>query len=112
MSETKDIISFKDFMKLDIRIGKIISVEKVVNSNKLFKMQFDFGDFQRQIVAGIATKYSVDDLLNKQIPVIVNLEPRLIMGLNSQGMILAVGEIDVDALLFPSQEVKLGVSVH
>ncbi|MCK9292855.1 MAG: methionine--tRNA ligase subunit beta [archaeon] len=112
MSETKEIITFKDFMKLDIKIGKIINVEKVPNSNKLFKMQFDFGDFQRQIVAGIATKYTEEDLLSKQIPVIVNLEPRLIMGLNSQGMILAVGEIDVDALLFPSQDVKNGSPVH
>jgi len=112
MSEVKDEITFKDFLKLDIRIGTIIEAEKVEGSDKLLKLQFDFGDFTRQIVAGIATKYSVDELIGKQLPVIVNLQPRLIMGLNSQGMILAVGERDLDALLCPLEKVNSGSLVH
>ena len=112
MVEIKEIINYKDFMKLDIRIGKILSAEKVINSEKLLKIIFDFGDFQRQIIAGIAMKYSAEELIGKQMPVIVNLEPRLIMGLNSQGMILAVGSMDVDSLLFPSESVSNGSLVH
>jgi len=110
--EIKDEITFKEFMKLDIRIGTITDAEKVEGSNKLIKIQFDFGDFQRQIVAGIGTKYTAEDLIGKQLPVIVNLQPRLLMGLNSQGMILAVGDNDIDALLNPSEKVESGAGVH
>lgn len=112
MSEEKPIITFDDFMKLDIRVGTIIEAEKVENSQKLLKLIIDFGDFKRQILAGIATKYSPEDLLNKQIPVIVNLAPRKMVGLESQGMIMAIGDNDVEALLLPTEAVKSGSSVH
>jgi methionine--tRNA ligase beta chain len=112
MSEEKPIITFDDFIKLDIRIGTVIEAEKVPNSLKLLKLIIDFGDFKRQILAGIATKYSPEDLLNKQIPVIVNLAPRKMAGLESQGMIMAIGDGDVEALLLPTEAVKSGSSVH
>ena len=112
MSEEKPIITFDDFIKLDIRIGTVIEAEKVPNSSKLLKLIIDFGDFKRQILAGIGTKYSPEDLQGKQIPVIVNLAPRKMAGLESQGMIMAVGDNDVEALLFPTEVVKSGESVH
>jgi len=112
MSEEKPVITFDDFIKLDIRIGTVIEAEKVPNSSKLLKLIIDFGDFKRQILAGIGTKYSPEDLQGKQIPVIVNLAPRKMAGLESQGMIMAVGDNDVEALLFPTEAVKSGSSVH
>ncbi len=110
--DLKPNISFQDFMLLDIKIGTIESAEKVDGSNKLLKLIFDFGTFKRQILAGIGTKYSPEDLLGKQLPVIINLEPRKIFGQESQGMILAIGDNDVDALLVPTETVKSGSGVH
>ncbi|NCP72461.1 methionine--tRNA ligase subunit beta [archaeon] len=108
----KENISFQDFLKLDIRIGTIVEAEAVEGSDKLIKLIIDFKDFKRQILAGIKTKYQPTDLLNKQIPVIVNLEPRKMMGFESQGMILAVGDKTLDALLLPSEPVSEGSIVH
>ncbi|HRS42409.1 MAG TPA: methionine--tRNA ligase subunit beta [Candidatus Diapherotrites archaeon] len=112
MSEEKPIITFDEFSKLDIRVGTVIEAEKVPNSLKLIRLVIDFGDFQRQVLAGIATKYSPEDLQGKQIPVVVNLAPRKMAGLVSQGMIMAIGDEEVDGLLFPSEQVKSGASVH
>ncbi|MDD3976144.1 MAG: methionine--tRNA ligase subunit beta [Candidatus ainarchaeum sp.] len=108
----KENIDFLTFMKLDIRLGEIIEAERVEKSNKLLRLVFDFGNFKRQILAGIGTKYNPEDLLNKQLPVIVNLEPRKLMGLESQGMILAIGENEVEALLFPSEKIENGSNIH
>ncbi|MFH0906350.1 MAG: methionine--tRNA ligase subunit beta [archaeon] len=105
-------INYSDFSKLDIRIGTIIEAENVQNSSKLIKIIFDFSDFKRQVIAGIRPKYSPEDLIGKQIPVIINLEPRKLAGLESQGMILAIGDTSVDGLLFPSEIVKAGSKVH
>ena len=110
--EVKENIDFPTFMKLDIRVGEIIEAERVEKSDKLLILVFDFGDFKRQVLAGIGTKFSPEDVLNKQLPVIVNLEPRKLMGLESQGMILATGEKEVEALLFPSEKIENGSSVH
>lgn len=112
MSEEKPIITFDEFSKLDIRVGTIIEAEKVPNSIKLIRLVIDFGDFKRQILAGIATKYSPEDLQGKQIPVVVNLAPRKMAGQVSQGMILAIGDGEVEALLQPTEKVKEGGSVH
>jgi methionine--tRNA ligase beta chain len=112
MSEEKSIIKYDDFDKLDIKIGTVIECEKVEKSEKLLKLIVDFGNFKRQIVAGIATKYTPEDLLNKQLPIIVNLAPRKLLGLESQGMILAIGDDDVEALLSPTELVNNGSGVH
>ena len=83
------MITIDDFKKLEIRIGNVLECEKVEGADKLLKLTFDFGNEKRQIVSGISKSYSPDELVGKQIPVIVNLEPREIMGLESQGMIMA-----------------------
>ena len=102
--DEQNYITYEDFTKLDIRIGEVTSAEKVEGSSKLIKIIFDFGEFQRQILAGIGTKYTAEDLIGKKMPVIVNMKPRSMMGFDSCGMILAAGEHDVEALLHPDNE--------
>ncbi len=83
------LISFDDFQEIDLRIATIVEAERIEDSNKLLKLQIDLGDEKRQIVAGIANYYQPEDLINKQIMVVVNLEPAKIFGVESQGMLLA-----------------------
>jgi len=84
----KDEISFEDFTKLDIRVGKIIEAEKVKKANKLLKLTVDIGFEKRTIVSGIAEYYTPEDVLGKHVTVLLNLAPRKIRGVESQGMIL------------------------
>lgn len=102
------MISFQDFQKLDIRIGKITAADKVEGTDKLVKMDIDFGSEQRQVIAGIAEVYSPEDLVGKEIPVLLNLEPRKIRGIESQGMILAADVAGKPFLLHPDREVSPG----
>ena len=100
-------ISFDDFKKLDIRIGKIISAEKVESSNKLLKLQVDFGTEKRQILAGIAKFYESESLVGKLCPFIFNLEPKKMGELESEGMILCADD-NGPILLHPDREIKPG----
>lgn len=102
------MVTFDDFKKLEIRIGKIISSEKVEGADKLLKLEVDFGEIQSQLIAGIAQYYKPEELVNKEIPVLVNLEPRRIKGIESQGMLLAVVEGKKPILLHPDREVLPG----
>jgi methionine--tRNA ligase beta chain len=102
------MITFEDFKKLDIRIGKIVSAEKVKDTTKLLKLEIDFSTEKRQLVAGIAESYEADQLIGKEIPVLMNLEPRSIRGVESQGMILAVDVEGKPILLQPEKEVPPG----
>lgn len=101
-------INIEDFKKLEIRIGKILNAEKVEEADRLLKLEVDFGEFKRQIVSGIAEFYKPEDLIGKECPFIVNLEPRTIMGVESQGMLFAVKADDKAILLHPDQEVPAG----
>lgn len=104
------MITFSDFQKLDLRVGKIISAEKIVGSEKLLKLKIDIGSDIRQIVSGIAQFYPPEKLVGKLIVLIVNLEPRKIMGEESQGMILcADGKKPV--LLKPITKVLAGTKI-
>jgi len=108
------MISFADFQRMDIRIGKILEAERVQGADKLMRMQVDFGTEKRQIVAGIAEFYQPDELVDRECPFLFNLEPKKFRGVESQGMIMAV---DVDGgrsdcvLLHPNKEVKPGAKV-
>lgn len=106
------MITFDDFAKLEIRVGKIISAEKVENADKLLRLEVDFGDEKRQIVSGIAQFYSRQDLVGKQCPFIVNLEPRKFKGVESQGMLLAAIVDDTAVLLHPDKEIPAGTKVE
>jgi len=102
------MITYEDFSKLDIRIGKILSAEKVPGTDKLLKLDVDIGVETRQLVAGIAESYEPDQLIGKEIPVLLNLEPRRIRGVESRGMILAVDVGGKPLLLYPEREVPPG----
>lgn len=106
------MITFDDFRKLDIRIGKILSAEKIEGADKLLKMEIDFGIEKRQIVAGIAETYQPDQLLGKEVPVLMNLETRKIRGTESQGMILAADAGGKPVLMHPDREVPPGSVVR
>ncbi len=109
-----------DFKKLDIRIGKVVSAEKIEGSDKLLKLIFDFGTdgstgltTSRQIIAGIAEFYpDFESLVGKEMPVIVNLEPRILRGHESQGMILAASDGERAVILMPEKEVPPGSMVR
>jgi len=102
------MITFDDFKKLEIRIGKIVSAKKVEGTDKLIRLEIDLGQIKRQLVAGIALYYEPKDLLNKELPILVNLEPRKIRGIESQGMLLAAVEGERPVLLHPDKEVSPG----
>ena len=107
-----DQITFDDFKKVEIRMGKITSCEKVLDADKLLKLQVDFGDFQRQIVSGIAMSYAPEEMVGKTLPFIVNLEFRKFKGEESQGMLMATGTGGEDiVLLEPNKDVAPGSEV-
>jgi len=84
----KETINFDDFTKLDIRIGTIIEAEKIAKTKKLLKLKVDVGVDTRTIVSGIAESFNAEEIIGKQVSVLVNLAPRKIKGVESQGMIL------------------------
>ena len=102
------MITYEDFKKLDLRVAKIIEAERVENSEKLIKLQIDLGDEKRQIIAGIGKFYSPENLINKKIVVLCNLEPRTLMGLESNGMLLAASNKNQISLLIPDQDIASG----
>ena len=105
------MINFDEFKKVDLRVAKIISAEAVEGSEKLLKLQVDLGEEKRQIVAGIAKQYKPEELIGREIVVVANLEPRVLFGLESQGMLLAAGGSDGPVLLRPDRDVLPGARV-
>lgn len=109
-----ETVSFEEFKKVEIRIGKIISAEKIEGSDKLLKLEVDFGVSEageaakRQIIAGIAQFYAPEALVGKECPFAYNLAPRMLKGLESQGMILCPSNTDGPVLLHPDKEVPAG----
>ncbi|MFN5785192.1 MAG: methionine--tRNA ligase subunit beta, partial [Flavobacteriia bacterium] len=95
----KDAISFDDFTKMDIRLGTILEAEKVEKADKLLKLTVDTGIDKRTIVSGIAEHYSPEEIVGKTVQVLLNLEPRKIRGIESQGMVL-MAEDENGALSF------------
>jgi len=85
----KENISFDDFMNVDLRVGQILSCEKVPKSKKLFKLEVDIGIEKRTIVSGIAQYFTPEDLIGKKVPIVANIPPAKLMGIESQGMVLA-----------------------
>jgi methionine--tRNA ligase beta chain len=105
------MISIEDFKKIDIVVGKIISVEKVPETDKLLKLSVDLGEIvPRQIISGISLYFpDCSELVGKKCMFIANLEPRIIRGIESQGMILAIsGEEGEFSLLEPNETIKVG----
>lgn len=113
------MVSYDDFAKLEIKIGTILSVDVVEGADKLLKLSVDVGEKDeegnnkpRQIVSGIRTFFEDPQILvGRQCPFITNLEPRVIRGFESQGMILAASTEDNFALLHPHQGLVAGAKV-
>ena len=84
----KPEITFDDFFKLDIRIGKVLAAEKMEKSNKLLKLVIDTGVDKRTVLSGIAQHFSPEEMVGKQVTLVANLAPRKMMGMESQGMVL------------------------
>lgn len=102
MPEQKPEIQYDDFAKLDIRIGTIVAAEMVPETDKLIKCTVDFGELgTRTIVSGIALYRTPESLVGKQLPYLINLKPKMLKGVESAGMLLAVGDGDVFSLVTP-----------
>ena len=105
-------VAFDDFMKMDIRVGKVLECEKVPKADKLLKFKIDDGMGGRTIVSGIAKYYKPEDLVGKQVCFIANFEPRKLKGVESQGMILSAENADGSLVVIgPQGEVKPGCKV-
>ncbi|MDH5441271.1 MAG: methionine--tRNA ligase subunit beta, partial [Candidatus Bathyarchaeota archaeon] len=106
---TQETVSFDDFSRMDLRVGKIVKAEPIPKSGNLLKLTIDIGDNElRTAVAGIATHYKPQDLEGTLISVIVNLAPRKAMGVTSEVMILAAQDRGTLALIQPSKPVEAG----
>lgn len=109
----KEEVTFDEFAKMDLRIGRILAAERVEKSKKILKLQVNTGLDTRTVMSGIAEHYAPENLVGKQVTLIVNLAPRKIMGVESQGMILMVSDSDGKLkLLQPSEEVGPGATVN
>jgi methionyl-tRNA synthetase len=92
--EQSSHIEYDDFKKVQIQVGEIMHVEPVSGSEKLLKLTVKFGEEERQILSGIAKFVSPEELVGKKVPFVTNLKPRAMMGLESNGMILAATDAD------------------
>ncbi|HPS28466.1 MAG TPA: methionine--tRNA ligase subunit beta [Candidatus Paceibacterota bacterium] len=107
-----DLISIDDFKKIDLRVATIKTAERVEGSDKLIQLSIDLGEETRQLVAGIGKQYEPEALIEKQIIVIANLQPRMLMGLESKGMLLAAhGENGEAILLTPDKPALNGSNI-
>jgi len=105
-------ITYDDFKKIDLRVAKILKAERIDGSEKLVKLQIDVGELgERGLVAGIGTVYEPEILVGKQIIIVVNLEPKKLMGYESNGMLLAASDEMGPVLLAPESEVKEGTII-
>lgn len=109
--EHKPQIAYDDFMKMEIRIVKILNAENVKKSKKLLKLMVDIGDEKRTVIAGIAKDYKPEELIGKKVPMLINLEPRKVMGVESQAMILAAEDNGKLTILQPEKDVNPGSEV-
>ena len=112
MPDSKPEIQYDDFAKVDFRIGTVVAAEPIEGADKLIKCTIDFGEFgTRTIVSGIKEWKTPEELVGKQLPYIVNLAPRMLRGVESQGMLLAASDEEGVALLQPERKVPPGTKL-
>ena len=107
-----DKISIDYFHKIDIRVGKVIECEKVEKSRSLLKIIIDVGDEKKQMISSIYEYYKPEEMVGKNLIIVNNLEPAKFMGLESQGMLLAIEDENTVSLLSPDREMEPGSKVH
>ncbi len=100
--------SIDDFKKLELRIAEIKEVNDHPNADKLLILKLDLGDRQKQVVAGIKAFYAKEELLGKQVVLVDNLDPVVLRGIESQGMILAGSDESIITIISPERKLKLG----
>lgn len=113
------MINYDEFQKIELRVAKILSAERIEGSEKLLKLQLDAGEkseegalIARQIVAGIGRVYAPENLIGREIVIVANLEPRKLMGLESQGMLLAASDEAGPVFLMPEHDVPPGSGIR
>jgi methionine--tRNA ligase beta chain len=102
------MVNIEEFRKLELKIARIKEVADHPNADKLYVLTLDLGDKTKQVVAGIKKSYAIPDLVNRLVVVVDNLEPVVLRGVESQGMILAASDENGISVLSPDKEVKLG----
>ena len=105
MENDKPQIQYDDFAKLDLRVGTILSAEKVAKADKLLKLEIDLGFERRTIVSGIALHFKPEDIVGKQVVIVANLAPRKLKGIESNGMILSAEDADGRLHLINPEEI-------
>jgi methionyl-tRNA synthetase len=102
------MVTIEEFRKLELKVAKIKDVQEHPNADKLYVIIVDLGDKTKQLVAGIRGSYAKEELIGKQVVVVDNLEPAVLRGVESQGMILAASDEEGIAVISPGREVRLG----
>lgn len=105
------MITFEEFKRLDLRIARITDVKDHPNADRLYVLTIDLGDAARQIVAGIRGSYEKESLVGRQVVALVNLEPAVLRGVESQAMLLAASDDRGISIVSPDREVKIGSTV-
>jgi len=105
------MINFNDFKKIDLQIAKIFEVENIEGSSKLLNITIELDKERRQIVSGIQEFYGAQELIGKQIVVVLNLEPKTIFGIKSHGMLLCAESCGGPVLLVPDRDVDPGSKI-
>jgi len=113
VNAVSQIIPITEFQKLDLRVVKVKAAERITSSKKLVKLKVDIGnDEMREVVAGVAEHYSPEDLKDKSLLLVVNLEPKKVMGVQSQGMILAADVGGRPYVIFAEPSIPSGSKVR
>ncbi len=105
-------ISFNDWKNADIRVGKVLEVKDHPEADKLYVLKVDFKEFQKWIVTGLKESYKEDELIGKKFVFIVNLEPKTLIGVKSEGMILAAVKDKDIVLLKPEKDIEEGSKIE
>ena len=106
-----DFITYDDFAKLEIRVAKIVGVERIPGKTKIVKGLIDLGEEKRQVIIGGAEYYQPEELVDKKVIVLTNLEPRKIGGIESNGMLLAADLNEKPFWLTVNEDVPLGTKI-
>ena len=107
-----EIVKFNDWQKLELRVGTIENVEEHPNADKLYVLEVNFGNEKKRLVAGLKGHYNKEELVGKKVIVFANLEPAVLRGVKSEGMVLAADDGSKISLLQPDQEVENGARIR
>ena len=110
-SQATDLITIDEFQKVNLRVGKIISAEKIAKSERLLKLEVDIGSEKRTVLAGIAKSYDPEKLIGRSTVIVANLKPAKLFGIESQGMLLAASKGDELRIVTFEDEADIGAKV-